>query len=101
MLLGYDYPLVKCEVHGDRKLGYAVCIHVSRGADARRHYAPTESELGFIVCARCEDDELSGDWTRLNRVACVLQLHCAECVAYHLGARLPACEVEFPEMAVQ
>jgi len=89
-----DYPLGICTVHpGAATPGYSVCVHVERGADIAVHYAPEQHEVGHILCARCYSDELSCDPHRLVRVASCLELHCVECVMYHLGARLPAAEV--------
>ena len=86
--------MVRCAVHPDRppKPGYAVCRHVMNGADVVLHVAPTPSELGHVVCGLCADDGLTSDARLLYRVAMALELHCADCVAYHLGARLPAAE---------
>jgi hypothetical protein len=89
-----NYPMVRCATHpGTPRPGYSVCEHVANGADVAIHYAPTESDLGHVVCKRCYEDELSAYSLRLTRVANALELQCAECVFYHLGDRLPPCEV--------
>lgn len=86
--------MVACAIHrGSPKPGYSICCHVANGADAAVHYAPTKDELGHVVCLQCHADELSANSLRLTRVANALEIHCAECVAYHLGDRLPAAEV--------
>ena len=88
------YPMVRCATHpGAERLGYWICEHVAIGADIAVHFAPSESERGHVVCERCLADELSQNLLRLERVAEALELHCAECVTYHLGARMPPAEV--------
>lgn len=93
-LIDEEYPMLRCVVHPDRpaRPGYAVCSHVMQGAEAVVHVAPTASELGHIVCGHCADTELTGDVMLLAQLAGALELRCAYCVEYHLGARLPAAE---------
>lgn len=83
------YPMMSCLVHRVPKPGYYVCRHVANGADIAMHLPATSAELGHIVCEQCYGDEASEDSLRLARVAEALELHCADCVAYHLGERLP------------
>lgn len=100
--LAEHYPLVRCATHVESlKPGYSICEHVANGADAAVHYAPTKDELGHVVCDRCQADELSANSLRLSRVANALELHCSDCVAYHLADRLPPAEVTEPMAVVQ
>lgn len=99
-----DYPMVRCsEVHRDKpaRAGYAVCVHVSWGADVAIHLAPTAHEFGHIVCHQCLEDERSNDPQRQARVLMALDVECPDCVEYHLGARLPLAEPEWPAVTVQ
>lgn len=51
-------PMVRCGTHGDRLLGYIVCVHVlNEGAAIEHIVEPTPADLGEVLCAVCAPPE--------------------------------------------
>jgi hypothetical protein len=68
-------PMVRCATHGDRLLGYIVCVHVLNEAAVIGHRIdPTPDDLGEALCAVC------APLPRREPNISELRLICSKCV---------------------
>lgn len=70
-----SYPFVKCEVTGQIRPGYALCVHLAGDPTDGFPFeigdmkAPTKKSLGVIICKIC-----------MNRANAALVVCCGPCV---------------------